>query len=151
MVARASCHASWPCEPARAELGEQGARHAERLVAVAADDAHQREVAVVGIVRFACGGPAGAVRSRRGERVEPVADLGGGQPIMVEALERPELVGTGLRAARRHHRLLVPTQQRGGPVDVGELAEPLAQRSDRRARLGGVDVRSVVGHRDQRA
>ena len=62
----------------------------------------------------------------------------------MDALERLELIGAGVGAARRHHRVLVPQQQAADPVEVGDLARPAAQLGELRgsALIGppGVDV-----------
>src|SRR5205823_14145072 len=59
--------------------------------------------------------------------VEEAADLGRGEPFVDDAAERRELLGAPRRAARRHHRLLVPTEDRACSGEVADLGEAAAQ------------------------
>ncbi len=73
-----------------------------------------------------------------GELIEQPADLRIGEPVVRDASERGELLGSNRRSARRHHRLLVPVQDRAGVRDFGELGQAAAElvecRSSRAAR-----------------
>jgi hypothetical protein len=67
---------------------------------------------VVG-VRMLLGGPGL-------ERVEQPPQLRIGQPLVRDGLERRRLVAAGGRPVGRHHRVLVPEQQRVDVTQVGE-------------------------------
>jgi hypothetical protein len=101
-----------------AHLRRQRGGHAHGLLVVAADGGEQPHV--VG-VRVLAGRPGV-------ERVEQPADLGVGQAAVADQLERGGVIGAGGRPARRHHRVLVPEQQRVDAAEVAQLRHPRAQR-----------------------
>jgi hypothetical protein len=59
-----------------------------------------------------------------------------------DPLERLELVGARVGAARRHDRVLIPQQQAADPVEIGDLHRPAAELGE----LGGLGA-----HRPARA
>ena len=118
--------------PRRARAGElcvELAGHPQRLAAVAARDAQQGVVAVGRLGRLGshC---RRVVECVAVEGVEPDADLGGGQALVVQALNRRDVLGAGARSVLRHHRLLVPVEQTRDRLEVGELGHALAQESE---------------------
>ena len=106
-----------------ARLGRQAGRHPHGLLEVAPQLAQQARVVAVGVL---LGRP-------RLELVEQPAQLGVGQPLVRDRLERRRVVAAGGRAARRHHRVLIPEQERVDPLQVGQDRRALEERGQ----LGG--------------
>ena len=102
-------------------LSVQAGGHAHRLLVVVPRDADQRGVVGVGRQRFLVGA----------HLLEQVADLVGGEALVPRALERGHLLDARRRAARRHHRPLIPLQHRLGPVEVVDLLEAELQLDER--------------------
>ena len=119
-----------------AELGGDPAG----LLPVAADDADQVGVDAVPI--FAGLG----VVELRARRLDQPPDLVVAEHLVADLGQGRELLGAGLAAGRRHHRALVPGEQRGGPAEVVDLAEALAEVLDRAhvATLGDPTWRGVA-------
>ena len=59
--------------------------------------------------------------------VEQPADLGEVNFVVRDAAERRELLGADRGAARRHHHVLVPAEERRGLAEIGDLGEAPAQ------------------------
>jgi len=97
------------------QLGGQLARDALAAVVAAARDAQQVAVDLSQLVGDAL------------QLVEPAADLVGRPEVVVQARERPELVGARLAPGARHHRALVPGGEVAEQREVGELGEPGAE------------------------
>src|SRR5918994_2616085 len=96
--------------------------HASRLLPVTADEPDQARLVGVG-VEF--------VLDRR-ELVEQATHLVGGERLVREPAHRRQLLGANARTAGRHLHLLVPAEQRRGPVEIVDLADPLLQGRERR-------------------
>ena len=106
-----------------AHLRRQPRRHPHGLLDVAPHLGDQADV--VG-VRVLAGRP-------RLEHVEQPRQLRVGQPLVVDGLQRRRLIAARHGAARGHHRVLVPEQQRADAVEVVEDRRALPQRDE----LGG--------------
>jgi hypothetical protein len=98
-------------------LGGQLRRNPHGLVMVAPDRGH--EPRVVGVRVDGC--------RPRLQGVEQVAERGIGQPVVLDPLQRLELVGPRTGAAARHQRVLIPQEQAADAAKVGDLPGPLAQ------------------------
>ena len=109
----------------RGDLRREVGRHPHGLVVVAREDAVERDV-------VASPGPPTPPTARAGRAAAPSAGIG--QPRVLDALERLELIRPRVRPARRHHRVLVPQQQAADPVEVGDLARAAPSSRARRAR-----------------
>src|SRR5207245_198962 len=72
----------------------------------------------------------------RAKLVEQIADLVRDEPLVREASDRRELVRAHLGAVRRHHRLLVPAQQRARLDEIVDVAELGAERLEAGGRNG---------------
>src|SRR5437763_17057845 len=59
--------------------------------------------------------------------VEEATDLARREPLVDHPPERRQLLGATRCAARRHHRLLVPAEDRARPGEVADLREASAQ------------------------
>ena len=101
-----------------AQLRGEAGRDAHRLLEVAPQLAHEAHVVGVRVL----------LRAPGLERVEQPAELGIGQALVRDGLERRRLVAAGGRAVRRHHRVLVPEQQRVDVAEVGQDRGALVQR-----------------------
>ena len=109
-----------------ADLGGEARGDADGLLVVAPELVQQADVVGVGVLL----GRPGL------ERVEQAAELGVGQPLVRDRLERRRLVAARERAVRRHHRVLVPEQQRVDVAEVGEDRGALVQRRQLGGRRG---------------
>ena len=98
------------------DLRREVGRDLDRLVVIPAQDPHEAGVVGVGV-------DGGRPRL---QRVQQLGEPGIGEAIVLDPLQRLELVRPRPRPARRHHRVLVPQQQAPDPVEVGDLARTAA-------------------------
>ena len=96
----------------------QAGGDAHRLLEVAPQLVHEADVVGVRVL----------LRRPWLERIEQPSQLGVGEPLVDDRLERRHLVTAPGRAVRRHHRVLVPEQQRVDVPEVGEGGGALVQR-----------------------
>ena len=101
-----------------AHLRRQRAGHAHRLLVVAPDGGEHPHVVGVGVL----------VGRPRVEAVEQPADLGIGDAAVADQLERRGVVRAAGRPVGRHHRVLVPEQQRVDAIEIAQLRHPRLQR-----------------------
>ncbi len=101
-----------------ADLRRQRGGHAHRLLVVAADGGEHPHVVGVGVL----------VGRPRVEAVEQPADLGVGDAAVADQLERRGVVRAAGRPVGRHHRVLVPEQQRVDAAEIAQLRHPRLQR-----------------------
>jgi hypothetical protein len=104
------------------DLGAEAGRHPGRLLEVVSRDPDQARLERVVLV----------LGRERLELLEQPAHLRGGELLVRDPAHGCELLGADGRTARRHHRLLVPAEDRARPrqvVDLGQtrpqLVEPL--------------------------
>ena len=95
-------------------LGGQVGRHAALAVEVAARHPHHVAVDV-------------AQRAVALDLVQPCADVLACRARVREALQGRQLLGARLRAARRHHRALIPAGQATERGEIDQLGQPLVQ------------------------
>ena len=98
-------------------LGLEVGGHPQRLVEVSA--CHPDQAGLVGARVEAL--------LVRAQLLEQLADPVLGEPLVRDSAQRRELLRPGLRAAARHHRLLVPAEQPGRPAQVADLCETCLQ------------------------
>src|SRR5262249_39240370 len=79
-------------------------------------------------------------------RREEIAEDGGGEALVVEALEGGELRAARLVGPGRQVRLLVPGEQADGAVEVAELLHPGQERGE-----GEAHPRVIAGFAAARA
>ena len=124
-----------------AEVGGQRGGHAHRLLDVAAQRGDQADVVRVGVL----------LRRPRPQRVEQPAELRVAQLLVGERLQRRLVVAARGRAARRHHRVLVPEHQRLDPPEPGEQPRALVQGGElgRRGAVEALHRRARIGRSDR--
>ena len=108
------------------DVGGEVGRHADGALVVAPDPADEPRVVTVRVL---------ALRPWL-QGVEQAAQAGVGLARVDDALERRGLVGARRSAARRHHRVLVPEEQRTERVEVAQLGHAHPQ-GRKRGRAGG--------------